>query len=227
MPEPYYTTYDYVVGATGAQKVLFSLQPEQGFRIDIDALESAITPRTRALVLNTPHNPTGMVMRQDELEAIGEICQQHDLWVITDEVYGTLCYDQPHISPASIPTLADRSIVVSSVSKSHAMTGFRLGWVISRPEIVRHIIELSSAMLFGIAPFIQDAALEALTGDQAPVQAMHQAYKRRRDIVCDAIEEIPGLTYYRPQGGIFVLVEGCRRMARFMGKLGWKMKAEG
>ena len=206
MPDPFYTTYDYVVGATGAQKVMIPLQPEAGFRLNVDDVAAAITPRTRAIMLNTPHNPTGMVLSRDELEAIGEICQTHNLWVITDEVYSALCYDLPHISPASIPTIADRCITVSGVSKSYAMTGFRLGWVIGSTQTIHYINELLSGMIFGTATFVQDAALEALTGDQTPVQEMRQAYKRRRDLVCDAIDEIPGLTCYRPQGGVFALL---------------------
>ena len=135
LPEPIYGPYAGVIGASGARMVNVPLRPENGFHPDLDALGSAITPRTRVIWINSPHNPTGAVFTAEEVAGIAELCRKHDLWLVSDEVYEDLAFTKPHTSPWSLPDMAERTIVASSLSKSHAMAGFRFGWVIGPPDL--------------------------------------------------------------------------------------------
>ncbi|CAN5790703.1 arginine--pyruvate transaminase AruH [soil metagenome] len=207
LPEPVYSTYEPVVGATGATPVYVKLRRELGFHFDPVEMAAAITPRTRAILINTPHNPTGAMLHPEELEALADLSTRHDLWIISDEVYSNFSYTRPHLSPANLPALAERSIVISSLSKSHAMTGWRLGWTIAPAELTNHIGNLLAAMLFGQPPFIQDAALHALTHELAEAKQMRDTYRARRNLVCTALNEAGNVNCYEPEGGMYVLVD--------------------
>ena len=207
LPEPVYSTYEPVIGAAGATPVYVTLHPELGFHFDPAELAAAITPRTRAILINTPHNPTGAMLHPEELEALADLSTRHDLWLISDEVYSNFVYSRPHLTPATIPALADRTIVISSLSKSHAMTGWRLGWTIAPAELTEHIGNLMAAMLFGQPPFIQDAALHALTHELAEAEQMRAAYRARRDLVCTALRAAVGVDCHEPEGGMYVMVD--------------------
>ncbi len=207
VPEPRYVTYDGLVGTCGATLVPVALDPEDGFQLDPARIEAAISPATRAVLVNTPHNPTGSVLRRDVLIELAAICQRHDLWMISDEVYATITYGVPHISPSAMPGMADRSVTISSLSKSHAMTGWRLGWVIGPTALVEHIENLSNAMLYGSPPFIQDAALFALTHHHGELDDMKKSYEARRDLVCTALDAIDGVRAVWPEGGMFVMAD--------------------
>jgi len=208
-PDPRYSTYEAVVGATGATLVSVPLLPERGFHLDLAALAAAVTPRTRAILINSPHNPTGAVMTRAEVEAVVELACRHDLWLVSDEVYAAMCFDRPHVSPASIPAAAERTVVVSSLSKSHAMTGWRVGWAIGPPAFARHLFNLYLCMLYGSPGFIQDAAVVALEQVRDEVAAMRDAYRRRRDLVAPWLDRLPGLACRLPEGGMFAMVD-CR-----------------
>ena len=134
--EPIYATYEGVIGASGARMVTFPLGPERGFHPDLDALARAITPQTRVLWINSPHNPTGAVFTRAEVEAVAALCRAHDLWLLSDEVYEDLAFARPHTSAWSLSGMAERTVVVSSLSKSHALPAFRLGWVVGPPELI-------------------------------------------------------------------------------------------
>ncbi|MBV7337895.1 pyridoxal phosphate-dependent aminotransferase [Chloroflexi bacterium TSY] len=205
--DPTYTTYPYVLGATGASTITVPLRPERGFQLDPADLANAISNRTRAVLLNTPHNPTGSVLHRDVLDDLAELSVKHNFWVISDEVYGTITFEQPHISPTSIASLADRSVAISSLSKSHAMTGWRLGWVIAPTELIDYIGNLLAGVVFGLPPFIQDAALNALTESLDETVEMRKRYKKRRDLVCGALEQISGIHCHRPEGGMYVMID--------------------
>jgi arginine:pyruvate transaminase len=129
VPEPIYATYGGVIGASGARLVTVPLRADQGFHPDLDAIAGAVTPRTRVIWINSPHNPTGAVFTPEEIAGIAEVCSIRDLWLLSDEVYEDLAFARPHVSPWSLPDMAERTIVVSSLSKSHAMPGFRFGWI--------------------------------------------------------------------------------------------------
>ena len=202
--DPTYTTYEAVVEATGAEMVRVPLRADHGFHLDPADLSAAITPKTKAILLNSPHNPTGAVATEAEIEAIAEVCRAHDLWLISDEVYASLCYDRPHLSPCALPGMAERTAVVSSLSKSHAMTGWRVGWVIGSPALTGHLENLMMCMLFGLPPFIQDAAVEALASGTAEMNALFLA---RRNLVCDRLAQLPELVCHRPESGMFVMID--------------------
>ena len=207
MSDPVYSTYPAVIGATGANAVYVRLHPETNFHPDLDAVAAAITPCTRAILFNTPHNPTGAVLRQDEIEVLADLALRHDLWLITDEVYSNFTFTHPHASPAAIADIADRCITISSLSKSHAMTGWRLGWMVGPKDLIEHAGNLLAVMAYGGPPFIQDAAVTALNDEIAEVEAMRVAYRRRRDLVHDLLAGTPGIRCCATEGGMYALLD--------------------
>ncbi len=207
VPEPMYVTYPATIAAAGARLVRVPLVAERGFHLDLDALASAVTERTRAILINSPHNPTGAVMTRHEIETVAQLCRQHDLWLISDEVYATMLYEGEHVAPAGLPGMDARTITVSSLSKSHAMTGWRVGWLIGPPELARHAGNLALCMLYGSPPFIQDAAITALRDGDGETARMREQFRRRRDAVCRRLAGLPGLGCARPKGGMFVMLD--------------------
>ncbi len=204
--EPMYVTYEATFEAVGARLVPVRLGGA-GFRLDAEAIRRAITPRTQAIAFATPSNPTGMVMSRAELETIATIAKAHDLWVVVDEVYEALVFEGEHVSMASLPDMAERTVTIGSLSKSHAMTGWRLGWVIGCAALIDHLERLSMAMLYGLPGFIQEAAIEALADYDAVTASMRDVYRRRRDLVADRLATCPGVTVLRPNAGMFVLMD--------------------
>src|SRR5215469_5130188 len=207
IPEPIYATYEGVVGATGATMVTVPLDAERGFRPDIDAIEAAITPRTRVIWINTPHNPTGVVFTADEMAAIAGLCRTHDLWLLSDEVYEDLAFARPHLGAWSLPDMADRAIVIGSLSKSHAVPAFRLGWMVGPPTLIQHVSNLLLSVTYGSPAFLQDGALAALSGDLPEVAALHEDYRRRAAMFCPILAEAPHCRVVLPEGGMFVLFD--------------------
>ena len=207
VPEPMYVTYEGVVGASGAEIIPIPLRPQNAFHLDVDDVRRAITASTRVLLLNTPHNPTGAVMRRDTLVSIAKLAEEHDLWVLTDEVYAHLTFEAVHVSPASIASLAPRCVTIYSLSKSYAMTGWRLGWVVAPESLTVHQERLLGCMLYGSPTFIQDAAITALDSDATMVDHMRNQYRERRDVVCDYLSNVTGLGCHRPEAGIYVMLD--------------------
>jgi arginine:pyruvate transaminase len=205
--EPIYATYEAVAGAAGAQLVTAPLRAETGFHPDLAALAEAVTPRTRVLWINSPHNPTGAVFTPAEIEAIAALARRHDLWLLSDEVYEDLAFARPHLSPRSLPGMAERTIVVSSLSKSHAMPGFRLGWVVGPAALTGHLFNLLLSMLYGGPPFIQLGALAALEGELPEAAALREDYRRRAALFADLLGEAPRCRVIPPEGGMFVLLD--------------------
>ena len=195
--EPIYATYEGVIGASGARMVTFPLGPERGFHPDLDALARAITPQTRVLWINSPHNPTGAVFTRVEVEAVAALCRAHDFWLLSDEVYEDLAFARPHTSAWSLSGMGERTVVVSSLSKSHALPAFRLGWVVGPPALARHLSNLLLCMTYGSPAFIQHGALTALRED----------YRRRAALMSDLLADAPGCRVIAPEGGMFVLLD--------------------
>jgi len=207
VPDPYYATYESVVRAPGADVVPVPMRAEDGFHLRSEVLESAIVPGCRVLLLNSPHNPSGAVLSRAEIAAIGEVCRKHDLWIISDEVYEELTFGVEFSSPLDIDTLADRTIAVSSISKSHAAPGFRSGWAVGPAEFCRRLLPLSESMLFGGQPFISDMTAYALTHELPTAALMRSHYKARADLIMDRLGGIAGLKPMRPEAGMFVLLD--------------------
>ena len=207
VPEPMYATYEAVVGSTGARLVNIPSLPAKGFHPDLGALARAITERTRVVWINSPHNPTGAVLARAEIEAVAELCRRHDLWLLSDEVYEDLAFARPHVSPWSLPGMEERTVVVSSLSKSHAIPGFRLGWVIGPEPLMPHLFNLLLCSLYGGPPFIQDGALAALTHELPEVKALAEDYRRRAAMLSAVLAKAPGCRTTPPEGGMFVLLD--------------------
>ena len=207
VPEPMYLTYAASIRASGATLVPVPVDAQRGFRLNLAALQAAITPYTQAIFLATPCNPTGVVMRQEELQAIAQLAQQHDLWVLSDEVYADLCFEPRHIGLAALPGMAERTVTISSLSKSHAMAGWRLGWAVAPPVLIAHLTNLVLCMLYGVPGFVQQAALQALALRGSVVPAMRLEYQRRRDRAYQLLAPLPGLRCQLPEAGMFMMVD--------------------
>jgi len=205
--DPLYATYDGVIQSAGAHRVTVPLKPEHGFHMQAADLEKAVTPKCRVLLLNTPHNPTGAVLTAEEITAIGEICRRHDLWIVCDEVYEELIFNGSFASPFDNPDLAERTIVVSSISKSHAAPGFRSGWAVGPVEFASRLLPVSETMLFGVQPFIADMTAYALTHEIGTSAAMRAAYKTRADLIVEGLSNVPGIVPLPPEAGMFTLID--------------------
>ncbi|THK34442.1 pyridoxal phosphate-dependent aminotransferase [Ensifer sp. MPMI2T] len=205
--DPLYATYEGVIRSTGAHHVLVPLKPEFGFHMRAEDLEKAITPECRVLLLNTPHNPTGAVLTAAEIAAIGDVARRHNLWIVCDEVYEELVFDAAFASPFDNPDLAERTVVVSSISKSHAAPGFRSGWAIGPVEFTNRLLPISETMLFGVQPFIADMTAYALTHEIDTAKKMRSAYKRRAGRIVDGLADAPGVFVLLPEAGMFTLID--------------------
>jgi arginine:pyruvate transaminase len=205
--EPMYVTYEGVIGACGAKVVPVPVRPENGFRVDPLDVAACITPKTRAILLNSPNNPSGASLSLKIWQELASLCIRHDLWLISDEVYSDLLYEGEHISPASLPGMGERTATINSLSKSHAMSGWRVGWVIGPKTMADHLEHLSLCMLFGIPEFIQNAAQLALDENLPEVALMREEYRQRRDLVCTSLNQCPGIRAIRPDGGMFVMAD--------------------
>ncbi|MEA2780340.1 MAG: arginine:pyruvate transaminase [Rhodospirillaceae bacterium] len=210
VPEPMYVTYEAAIGASGASIRRVPLKAENRFRLQAADVAAAIGPRTKAVLINSPHNPTGAVIARSEMEALAELCRKHDLWLISDEVYNSLTFDAPHVSPGGLPGMAERTITVDSVSKSHAMTGWRLGWVVGPKPLMGHIGNLALCMLYGSPGFVQDAGIVALEQDHAELPEMVAALRGRRDKLYRQLAQLPTLAVEQPEAGMFLMVDISR-----------------
>lgn len=205
--EPMYVSYEASLQIGGARLVRVAQPAEENFRPNIDRIANAITPATRAIVITTPNNPTGVVMNTAELQSIADLAIKHDLWVISDEVYADIIFTGTHQSIASLPGMAERTIIVSSLSKSHAMTGWRVGWTIA-PEILKpHFDNLALCMLYGLPGFVQEAAATALTDQRDASKEMCNTYQRRCDVVCAELAKANRLVVLRPEAAMYVMVD--------------------
>jgi arginine:pyruvate transaminase len=207
VPDPYYATYEGLVAASGATFVPVATRPEDNFHVTAHAIENAITKRTKVLLLNTPSNPTGAVLTQKEIDEIGEVCERHDLWIICDEVYADMTFDVPFCSPFDRPHLRHRTLAVSSISKSHALPGFRAGWVASHPDVTPRLVLVAEAMLFGSQPFIEDALTVALNEKHPEVEQLRRAFRERAETLIKVFDGSTTITARMPEGGMFVMLD--------------------
>ncbi len=205
--DPCYVTYDAAIRASGAAVVRAAPRDDGSFRPSIERIAAAVGPRTRAIFFASPNNPTGVALGAEEIEGIAAIAREHDLWVVADEVYADLIFDHEHHSIAALPGMAERTATVSSLSKSHAMTGWRSGWVVAPPALAGHLGNLALCMLYGLPGFVQRAALEALTHGAPAVTEMRARYRARRDRVVSNLRARLGDLCRPPEAGMFALLD--------------------
>ena len=208
MADPYYATYEGVIAAAGGIAVPIRVDPDQGFHLKAADLEKAVTPKSRVLLLNTPNNPTGAVFTRGEIARIGQVCEKHNLWIVSDEVYATLTYGN-HVfaSPFDDAGLEKRTVVVSSVSKSHGLPGFRCGWIAASEDFCARALPVSETMLFGSQPFLEDATAFALDNHFPEVEAMKTGYERRARALTAGFKSVRTVSARMPEGGMFVMVD--------------------
>jgi aspartate/methionine/tyrosine aminotransferase len=208
VPDPGYPIYESVTRFAGGTAVPVAIRQEHDFRLDPGELASLVTPRTKLIVINSPANPTGGVLTLDDLRRIAAIAIEHDLVVLSDEIYSRILYDgTEHVSIAALPGMRERTIVLDGFSKTWSMTGWRLGYGIV-PEWLRHGFgRLLINTVSGATTFAQWGALEAISGPQDEVEAMVEAFRARRDLVVDGLNAIPGIRCLRPSGAFYVFPE--------------------
>jgi aspartate aminotransferase len=205
LPAPYWTTYPESIRLAGGTPVAVPTDETSGYRATLAQLEAARTPRTRALVFVSPSNPTGAVYPPEQVAAIGRWAVEHGLWVVTDEIYEHLVYDDAQFAsmPTLVPELAERCVVVNGVAKTYAMTGWRVGWMIGPTDVVKAAANLQSHSTSNVANVSQVAALAAVSGDLSAVAMMRAAFDRRRVTMTEMLSAIPGVTCPRPQGAFY------------------------
>lgn len=205
IPAPFWTTYPEAVYLAGGIPVPVMTSEENGFRVSVDELEKARTKKTKLLVFVSPSNPTGAVVRPDDVAAIGRWAAEHDIWVLCDEIYEHLVYgDAESVSmPVVAPELNDRWIIVNGVAKTYAMTGWRIGWMIGAPDVMNAAINYQSQTTSNISNISQRAAVAALTGDLEAVAMMRSAFDRRRQTMTSLLNQIDGVRCAEPEGAFY------------------------
>lgn len=207
LAEPSYVGYDGIMNAIGASVRRIAGDPALGFAVDTDELIAAITPRTRVMLLNTPGNPSGHIMPGKQLQRLAAHCLEAGVWLVCDEVYSMITFEERHVSARKAAQHLDNVVVIDGLSKSHAMTGWRLGWAVAPNSLIPPLLKFTSATVFGCSQFIQDAAAFALQNDAEYIASIVSAYRQRRDFACARITAIDGLRCSAPQAGMFLMIE--------------------
>lgn len=206
--EPAWVSYRPLIELIGGCPVAVSLSPADNFAVRSTLLERKITPRTKAILINSPNNPTGRVLGPEELQVIREVALKHDLWVVSDEIYEHLVYDgHRHVSIATLPEMRDRTVVVNGMSKAYAMTGWRIGYLAAPSVLSEQILKVQQHVVTCAASFGQIAATEALQGPQDCVKTMRQEYDKRRRRIAEALNSIPGVRCPLPEGAFYFFPE--------------------
>ncbi len=219
LPAPYWTTYPEPIRLAGGEPVVLATTDATGFRVTVDQLEAARTDRTKALIFVSPSNPTGAVYPRDEIEAIGRWALEHGVIVITDEIYEHLTYDghEHHSILAVVPELADQTVILNGVAKTYAMTGWRVGWLIGPPDVVKAVSNLQSHLCSNVANVSQRAALAAVSGDLSAVAMMRDAFDRRRRVMHGMLNDIDGVTCLEPEGAFYAFPNLTGLLGRDLG----------
>lgn len=202
-PNPAYPTYESVINFVGGKAVPVPLWEEDDFRFRIDALERLISPRTKMMIINSPHNPTGGILTKEDLAAIARLAQKHDILVFTDEIYSRIFYEGQFHSILSLPGMKERTILLDGFSKTYAMTGWRLGYGVMPKDMAVKIGKLMNNSNACTATFIQHAGIEALRGPQNEPEAMIAEFKKRREVIVEGLNRIPGWSCRKPAGAFY------------------------
>jgi aspartate aminotransferase len=205
LPDPAYPAYASQVNFIGAVPKLVTLREETGFRMDLDQLADLVTPKTRMLIINTPQNPTGGILTEEDVKFVCDLAQKHDLLVVSDEIYSQLVYGFHHVSPLSQPGMRERTVLMDGLSKSYAMTGWRLGYAVAPKALAAKLDQLMINSSSCAAGFTQMAAIEALSApeSESAVHRMVKVFEHRRDLVVDGLNAIPGVRCAKPQGSFY------------------------
>jgi aspartate aminotransferase len=203
-PDPGFPIFSSMISFSGARPVPLPMREELSFHPDIDELKKKITARTRLIILNSPHNPTGSVLTEEEVRAIADIVREHDLLVLSDEVYDHIVYDVKPFSFARVPGMLDRTILLNGFSKTFAMTGWRLGYSVMPEKLIEPVKRLIINSVSCTPPFIQHAGIEALKMANSSVSNMVAEFRKRRDLIVKGLNEIPGFSCHLPQGAFYV-----------------------
>ncbi|WP_322800015.1 pyridoxal phosphate-dependent aminotransferase [Thermoflexus sp.] len=215
-PNPGFPIYESMIRFVGGRPVPLRLRMENEFRVDVEELARLITPRTRMLILNSPANPTGGVLTREDLAAIAELCLEHDLVVLSDEIYSRILYEGEHISIASFPGMRERTIILDGFSKTYAMTGWRLGYGVMPEPLAEAVTRLMINSNSCTAAFTQIAGIAALTGPQDEVDRMVAAFRERREVIVEGLNRIPGFRCLKPKGAFYAFpnIEGTGMSSR-------------
>jgi aspartate aminotransferase len=205
IPTPYWVSYPEQVKLAEGIPVYVEGREENSFKITPKQLEESITAKTKAVIINSPSNPTGMIYTREELEALGEVCMKHDLFIVSDEIYEKLVYDgHKHVSIAQLsPELKEKTIIINGVSKSHSMTGWRIGYAAGNKEVIKAMDNLASHSTSNPTSVAQYASIAAYNGTQEPVETMRQAFEERLNIIYKKLVQIPGFSCIKPQGAFY------------------------
>jgi len=204
MADPSWVSYAPLVALAGGQCVSVPTHLDEDFRLRPDALSEAVTNKTRLIVHNSPSNPTGAVSTPEDVAGMADIARDHDLWVLSDELYEKIIYDGRHVSPASLDGMAERTLTINGFSKAYAMTGWRMGWMIGPQAIMKQLIKLQQHSITHPAAYSQYGALAALQMDQSSVSQMREAFRQRRDHVVKRLQDMPGWHVNTPPGAFYV-----------------------
>ncbi|EPZ38388.1 MULTISPECIES: pyridoxal phosphate-dependent aminotransferase [Anoxybacillus] len=206
IPTPYWVSYPEQVKLAGGVPVYVEGLEQNEFKITPEQLKQAITNRTKAVIINSPSNPTGVIYTKEELQALGEVCLAHDILIVSDEIYEKLVYGgHEHVSIAQLsPELKKQTIIINGVSKSHSMTGWRIGYAAGDADIIRAMTDLASHSTSNPTSIAQYAAIAAYSGPQEPVEHMRQAFEQRLNIIYDRLVQIPGFSCVKPQGAFYL-----------------------
>ena len=207
--DPCYLGYDATCEAVGVDLRRVATQPPD-FKADLDALLGAIDDRTVAVLVNTPSNPIGNLIPASDLRILAEACRSRGIWIISDEVYSLMYFEDPHVSMLEAADQLDNVIVVDGLSKSHAMSGWRIGWAYTNEELAQKLARFGTGAFFSLVQFVQDAAIRALERDGSEIAMMRDAYRDRRDYTMQRIAKIPSLSAHEPKAGMFVMVDTHR-----------------
>lgn len=203
LPDPAWVTYDACIRLAGAKPVHVPTNGSNGFRVTPEMVAEKVTDKTKMIILNSPCNPTGMVMPRSDLEGIADICQDHNLRVLSDEIYERIIYEGEHVSIGSLDGMFDRTLTVSGLSKTYAMTGWRLGWLVAPEADIVQVNKLQTHSITCCTSFTQPAAIEAINGPQGEIDRMVGEFRKRRDLMVNLINDIPGLSCDVPAGAFY------------------------
>ena len=205
--DPWYVGYGPILEALDVKLNTVMALPENGFEPQYKDFKAAVSDKTRVILINTPGNPTGAIIARKSLASLAGLCRERGIWLVCDEIYSMFTYEKPHISLRTAAAQLDNIVVIDGLSKSHAMSGWRVGWVVAPVELTQQLGNFAAMSIFGCPQFIQDAAAFALNNDEYYVREMCSKYQNRRDLVCARLNEMPGLKTHCPESGMFIMVD--------------------